>query len=62
MNPPKGVIDQIHKIMAIFFWRITGGAKDKHWVPWEQMCLARKEEGAGFRSLHHVANSLFAKL
>jgi len=30
MNPPKSVIDQLHKIFARFFWGNATGARKKH--------------------------------
>lgn len=62
MNPSKGDIHQIHGIMARFFGGNSGGSKGKHWITWEALCLPREEGGIGFRSLHHVADTLFAKL
>lgn len=49
MNPPKGMIDQMHKIMAKFFCSKTGGIKGKHLVPWEDLCLLIEEGGLLFQ-------------
>ncbi|KAK6793505.1 hypothetical protein RDI58_006958 [Solanum bulbocastanum] len=62
MNPPKGVVDQIHKILAKFVWGHIRGVKGKHWVAWDSLCLPKDEGGLGFRSLHDVLDALFAKL
>lgn len=62
MNPLKGVIDQIHKIMEKFFGGRTGGLKGKHWIAWDSLCLPKEEGGIRFRSLHYVTDALFAKL
>ncbi|XP_059310243.1 uncharacterized protein LOC132061439 [Lycium ferocissimum] len=62
MNPLKGVINQLHKIFAKFFWSNTAGVKGRHWVAWDKMCLPKDEGGLGFRSLHDIAKALFAKL
>lgn len=32
MNPPKGIIDQIYRLIAKFFWGNEGETKGKHWV------------------------------
>ncbi|XP_060202505.1 uncharacterized protein LOC132630945 [Lycium barbarum] len=45
MNPSSGVIKQLHKIFAKFFWSNTIGVKSKHWVAWDKLCLP-KDEGA----------------
>lgn len=62
MNPPKGVIDQIHKLVAKFFWSKIGGLKGKHWITWDRLCRPMNEGEVGLRSLHSVADALFAKL
>lgn len=62
MNPPKGIIDQLHQLFAKFFWRNKGGIKGKHWIKWKGMCYPKQDGGLGFRCLHDVNNALFAKL
>ncbi|XP_060181532.1 uncharacterized protein LOC132611140 [Lycium barbarum] len=62
MIPLKGVIEQLHKIFANFFWSNTTGVKGKHWVAWEKMCLPNEEGGLAFRSLHDISKAVFAKL
>ncbi|XP_059295527.1 uncharacterized protein LOC132048858 [Lycium ferocissimum] len=61
-NLLKGVIEQLHKIFAKFFWSNTTRVKGKHWVAWEKMCLAKEKGGLAFRSLHGISKALFAKL
>ncbi|XP_060200489.1 uncharacterized protein LOC132628743 [Lycium barbarum] len=62
MNPPSGVIKQLHKIFAKFFWSNTVGVKSKHWVAWDKLCLPKDEGGIGLRSLTDISKALFAKL
>ncbi|XP_059306203.1 uncharacterized protein LOC132057591 [Lycium ferocissimum] len=62
MNPLKGVIKQLHRIFAKFFWSNTLGVKSRHWVAWDSMCYPKNEGGVGFRSLHDISKALFAKL
>uniref|UniRef100_M1BM57 Reverse transcriptase n=1 Tax=Solanum tuberosum TaxID=4113 RepID=M1BM57_SOLTU len=62
MNPPKKVIEKLHKLFAGYFWSKTGGEQGKYWVAWEDMCFPRSEGGVGFRSIHDVAKALFCKL
>ncbi|XP_060170522.1 uncharacterized protein LOC132601460 [Lycium barbarum] len=62
VNPPDGVIRQMHKMFAQFFWSNTIGGKSRHWVAWTKMCIPTAEEGLGFRSLHDVSLSLYCKL
>lgn len=62
MNPPKGVIDKIHKILAKFLWSHICGIKRKHWVAWKTLCLPKEKGGLEFRFLHDIVDELFAKL
>ncbi|XP_060216645.1 uncharacterized protein LOC132644105 [Lycium barbarum] len=62
MNPPSGVIKQLHKIFAKFLWSNTVGVKSKHWVAWDKLCLPKDEGGIGLRSLTDISKALFAKL
>lgn len=62
MNLSIKVINQLHKIIAKFYWGNTAGAKNKHWVSWEGMCYPKEKGGLGFRSLHHMSKAVFAKL
>lgn len=36
--------------------------KGKYLVAWEDLCVPKEEGGLGFRSMHTVADALFAKL
>ncbi|XP_060216562.1 uncharacterized protein LOC132644039 [Lycium barbarum] len=62
MNSMKGVIDQLHKIFAKYFWSNTTGVKGKHWVAWDKMCLPKHEGGLRFSSLYDISKALFSKL
>ncbi|XP_055814563.1 uncharacterized protein LOC129884258 [Solanum dulcamara] len=62
VNPPIGIIRQIHKMFAQFFWSNTIGGRSRHWVSWNKMCVPTTEGGLGVRSLHDVALALFCKL
>lgn len=44
MNPPDGVIKQLHRIFAKKIWANTVGAKNKHWVAWDNMCYPKRKE------------------
>ncbi|XP_059310157.1 uncharacterized protein LOC132061337 [Lycium ferocissimum] len=62
VNPHIGVIRQMHKMFAQFFWSNTIGGKSRHWASWNHLCLPIMEGGMGFRSLHDVSSALFCKL
>ena len=52
MNPPKGIISQIHKIMTKLLESHRRSKKGKHQIEWETMRLPKSEGGVGFRSIH----------
>ncbi|XP_060211804.1 uncharacterized protein LOC132639369 [Lycium barbarum] len=62
LNPPDCVITQMHKLFAQFFWNNTSGGKSRHWSAWHKLCIAEKEGGLGFRSLHDVSMALYCKI
>nr|XP_016509454.1 PREDICTED: uncharacterized protein LOC107826922 [Nicotiana tabacum] len=62
VNPPKYVINRLHKLFAQFFWSSTVGGTSRHWASWNTSCMPVEEGGIGFRSLHDVAKALFNKL
>ncbi|XP_075097373.1 uncharacterized protein LOC142174882 [Nicotiana tabacum] len=62
VNPPKYVINRLHKLFAQFFWSNTVGGTSRHWASWNTLCMPVEEGGIGFRSLHDVAKALFSKL
>ncbi|XP_075081832.1 uncharacterized protein LOC142166440 [Nicotiana tabacum] len=44
VNPPKYVIDELHKMFARFFWSKPGNGRAKHWASWATLCLPKKKE------------------
>lgn len=62
LNPPKGVINKLHRIFNIFSWGNSTECRKRHWVKWEDFCLPKDEGGIGFRSLYDMSNALFSKL
>lgn len=61
MNPPKVVIDQIHKIMAKFFWGNTTGWKEEYWVA-RNRCAYQKRRRDWFKVITSYYRGLFEKL
>ncbi|XP_075109246.1 uncharacterized protein LOC142181032 [Nicotiana tabacum] len=62
VNPPKYVINRLHKLFAQFLWSSTVGGTSRHWASWNTLCMPVEEGGIGFRSLHDVTKALFRKL
>ncbi|XP_060212295.1 uncharacterized protein LOC132639929 [Lycium barbarum] len=61
-DPHDGVLAQIHRLVANFFWSNSVGNSSKHWATWTTLCHPTEEGGMGFRSLQDMSKSLFAKL
>ncbi|XP_060177861.1 uncharacterized protein LOC132607800 [Lycium barbarum] len=61
-DPPSGVLAQIHRLFAKFFWSNSVGNSSKHWATWTTLCHPQEKGGMGFRSLQDISKALFAKL
>ncbi|XP_075095079.1 uncharacterized protein LOC142173397 [Nicotiana tabacum] len=62
LDPPKNILEHLHKTFARFFWSTKEERRSRHWASWQKFCLPKEEGGLGFRSLHDVSRALFAKL
>lgn len=62
MNPPKYVINKLHKKFAQFFWSSSIGGNNRHWASRNTLCMPCEEGRISFRSLHDVSKDLFYKL
>lgn len=62
INPPKSVVEQLHKLFAKFFWEGATKTKGKHWVAWDKLCYPKMERVLDFTSLHDISTALLAKL
>lgn len=57
----KGLIHDIHQIMARFWWNNEGNERKIHWISWKRMCWPKCRGGMGFRDLELFNKSLLAK-
>ncbi|XP_075107032.1 uncharacterized protein LOC142180014 [Nicotiana tabacum] len=62
LDPPKNIMEYLHKIFARFFWSTKEEGRSRYWTKWENLCLPKEEGGIGFRSLFDVSKALFSKL
>lgn len=62
VQPSKGVLKQMEKIMANFFWGKDDNRYKKCWKTWGDLCLPGQEGEVGFRSLQDICNSFWTKL
>lgn len=61
-DPPAGVLAQLHRMFARFFWSNSIGNSSRHWSTWTTLCHPQEEGGVGFKSLQDISKALFAKL
>lgn len=56
----KGFCDDLHKLMADFWWNSANGDRKIHWMSWKKLCRSKEDGGLGFRNLYafNIATSL----
>lgn len=58
---PKTLCDELHSMMARFWWGSTNTKRKIHWKKWSQVCLPKELEGLNFRNLELFNKALLAK-
>lgn len=58
---PDGIIDDIHSMLARFWWGSNGSEKKVHWHSWDSLCRPKGKGGMGFRNLKVFNHALLAK-
>ncbi|XP_050150484.1 uncharacterized protein LOC126625433 [Malus sylvestris] len=49
---PKTFCDDLHQLMARFWWGSDPDSRKIHWKSWDKLCLAKPEGGMGLQNLY----------
>ncbi|KAK3200123.1 hypothetical protein Dsin_023538 [Dipteronia sinensis] len=58
---PKGLISEIQRLCAGFWWGSKENQRKIHWCTWNSLCKPKDEGGLGFRDLKTSNRALLAK-
>ncbi|KAL3504062.1 hypothetical protein ACH5RR_033903 [Cinchona calisaya] len=62
MDPPKGVLYSMGRIVEDFFWGVSDHGKKRHWASWASLCAPTDENKLGLRSLQDIVEAFTLKL
>lgn len=62
MEPPKGIIRKLEKVMADIFWERFDDFNKRHCISWKSISHPTEENGLGIRSLYHTMQAFSCKL
>ncbi|KAK3221778.1 hypothetical protein Dsin_008803 [Dipteronia sinensis] len=58
---PKGLIAEIHRLSARFWWGSKDNQKKIHWCTWKRLCKPKFDGGLGFRDIELANRANLAK-
>lgn len=58
---PDGLIDEIHYLIARFWWGSNGNTRKMHWHSWESLCKPKFMGSMDFRDLKIFNQALLEK-
>ncbi|XP_062011234.1 uncharacterized mitochondrial protein AtMg00310-like [Rosa rugosa] len=58
---PQHLCQEMHSLMAKFWWGDKSNERKIHWLAWEKLCVPKAEGGLGFRNMGLFNQALLAK-
>lgn len=58
---PKIFCEDLHHILARFWWEDTEESRCIHWLSWENLCRPKSDGALGFRSLYEFNLAILTK-
>ncbi|KAM1050528.1 hypothetical protein ACFX13_032990 [Malus domestica] len=58
---PKTFCDELHQLMAQFWWDSDPDSRKIHWKSRDKLCIAKLEGGMGFQNLYTFNLAVLAK-
>ena len=57
---PKGLVNEIYRLCARFWWGSKGSSRNIHWCKWDRLCVPKERGGLGFKNLEYFNKALLA--